>query len=102
MFVPMGLAFARRRTRPDEAYLSFLGVAPSERGRGIAGALLAVVESAARRAGATGILLHTARENIAARRAYASAGYRVVAITRGPWRGPNGIDGYVAMLRSLY
>ena len=29
------------------------------------------------------------------------AGYRVVATTRGPWRGPNGIDGYVAMLRSL-
>ncbi len=101
IFVPMVLAFARRRTRPNEAYLSFLGVAPTERGRGIAGALLAVVESTARRAGATGILLHTARENKSARRAYGRAGYRVVATTRGPWRGPNGIDGYVAMLRSL-
>ena len=101
MFLPMGFAFARRRTRPDEAYLSFLGVAPAARGRGIAGALLGVVESGARRAGAAGILLHTARENVSARRAYARAGYRVVSTTRGPWRGPNGIDGYVAMLRAL-
>lgn len=101
MFVPMGFAFARRRTRSDEAYLSFLGVSPSARGRGIAGALLGVVETRARRVGASGVLLHTARENLSARRAYTRAGYRVVATTRGPWRGPNGIDGYVAMLRSL-
>ena len=67
----------------------------------IAGAMLGVVESGARRAGASGILLHTARENVSARRAYVRAGYRVVSTTRGPWRGPNGIDGYVAMLRAL-
>ena len=101
MFIPMGLAFARRRTRPNEAYLSFLGVAPEARGRRIAGALLSAVESCARRVGASGILLHTARDNAAARRAYGRAGYRVVATTRSPWRGPNGIDGYVAMLRSF-
>jgi ribosomal protein S18 acetylase RimI-like enzyme len=101
MFVPMMIAFARRRPRSNEAYLSVLGVTPAARGRGIAGALLGVVESRARRAGASGILLHTARENVSARRAYDRAGYRVVAITRSLWRGPDGIDGYVAMLRSL-
>ncbi len=100
-FIPMGLAFARRRTRPDEAYLSFLAVAPRAQGRGVGSGLLAAIESQARRAQAAGILLHTARNNVMARRVYGRAGYDVVATTRSPWTGPNGIDGYVAMLRPL-
>ncbi len=49
-------------------------VAPAFRGRGVAGALLAAAEGAAKSHGACGLNLLTDHDNAAARRAYARAG----------------------------
>lgn len=100
-FGPMGLAFARRRTRPDEGYVSMLAVRPDWQGKGVARSLLLGVEGAMVRAGASGVLLHTAARNQAAQRAYRRAGYRVVRTLRSPWTDPAGINAYVAMRKDL-
>lgn len=100
-FGPMGLAFARRRTRPDEGYVSMLAVRPDWQGKGVARSLLLAVEGAMVRAGARGVLLHTAARNEAAQRAYRRTGYRVVRTLRSPWTDPAGINAYVAMRKDL-
>ena len=100
-FGPMGLAFARRRTRPDEGYVSMLAVRPDWQGKGVARSLLLAVEGAMVRAGASGVLLHTAARNEAALKAYRRSGYRVVRMLRSPWTDPAGIDAYVAMRKDV-
>jgi ribosomal-protein-alanine N-acetyltransferase len=101
LFIPMGLAYARRHAQPDEAYISLVGVDPAVQGRGIGQALLAAVEAEARAAGASAILLHTASTNTRARAAYARAGYELVCTVRAPWQGPVRIPAYLALRKPL-
>lgn len=56
--------------------LGDLFVLDTERGRGVARALLAAAEDSAASAGAVSIVLETARSNDRARRLYESVGYR--------------------------
>ncbi len=101
LFIPIGLTYSRRVTRPDEYYISLVGVDPALQARGIGHALLRAVESEARRCGAAAILLHTASTNHRARAAYSRAGYQLVSTVRAPWRGPAGISAYVALRKPL-
>jgi ribosomal protein S18 acetylase RimI-like enzyme len=101
LFVPMGLAYTRRHAASDEAYVSLIAVDPEMQGQGFGQALLAAVEEQARTAGARGILLHTASTNVAARAAYARAGYELVCTVRAPWAGPARIPAYVALRKAL-
>lgn len=101
MFIPMGLAYARRHAQRDELYISLVAVEPALRGQGIGQALLAAAEDEAGACGATAILLHTASTNTMARRAYERAGYVQVCAVRAPWRGPAGIPAYVALRKPL-
>lgn len=64
--------------RPDEYYLSNLGVLPEFQGRGIGGALLDFVESQARAAGLSKCSLLVAQNN-PAQRLYRRHGYEVTA-----------------------
>ena len=101
LFIPMGLAYARRHARRDELYVSLIAVDPPLHGRGIGQALLAATEEEGRACHATAILLHTASTNTAARRAYERAGYQLVCTVRSPWRGPAGIPAFVALRKPL-
>lgn len=101
LFIPMGLAYARRHTRKDEFYISLVGVDPDIQGRGVGRALLEAAEAQARAGGAAAILLHTAASNMRARHTYARAGYELICTVRAPWRGPAGIPAYVALRKSL-
>ena len=101
LFIPMGLAYARRHTRSDELYVSLVGVDPQAQGRGVGQVLLAAVEQVAREGGAQAILLHTASNNVRALRAYRRAGFDLICTVRAPWRGPAGIPAYVAMRKAL-
>jgi ribosomal protein S18 acetylase RimI-like enzyme len=101
LFIPMGLAYARRGTRKDEQYVSLVGVDPEFQGRGVGQALLAAVDAEARAAGAAAILLHTASSNSRARASYARAGYELVCTVRAPWRSPARIPAYVALRKPL-
>ena len=101
LFGPMGMAYARRAQARDELYVSLIAVDPAHQGRGIGQALLGAAEAEARAAGAGGVLLHTAANNVRARAAYARAGYEVVCTVRAPWAGPAGIPAYVALRKAL-
>ncbi|HEX2038003.1 MAG TPA: GNAT family N-acetyltransferase, partial [Chloroflexota bacterium] len=101
LFIPMGLAYARRGQGKDELYISLIGVDPAYQGRGIGQALLGAAETEARTAGARAILLHTAATNTRARAAYSRAGYELVCAVRAPWPGPAGIPAYLAMRKPL-
>ena len=78
-----------------------LAVRPDWQGKGVARSLLLAVEGAMVRAGASGVLLHTAARNEAALKAYRRSGYRVVRMLRSPWTDPAGIDAYVAMRKDV-
>jgi ribosomal protein S18 acetylase RimI-like enzyme len=69
---------------PDSWYVDALAVAPGERRRGIARALLADVEEIAREAGAIGVALDTGLENAPARRLYERHGFEERDIRRAP------------------
>ncbi|HEU5314681.1 MAG TPA: GNAT family N-acetyltransferase [Chloroflexota bacterium] len=101
LFIPMGLAYAKRHARKNELYVSLVAVDPALQGKGIGQALLAAAEEEARGAGASAILLHTAASNARARAAYARAGYQLVSTVRAPWAGPAGIRAYVALRKPL-
>ena len=101
LFAPMGMAYARRAQARDELYVSLIGVDPAYQGRGIGQALLGAAEAEARAAGAAGVLLHTAANNVRARAAYARAGYELVCTVRAPWAGPARIPAYVALRKAL-
>jgi ribosomal protein S18 acetylase RimI-like enzyme len=101
LFLPMGLAYARRHAAKDEAYVSLIAVDPDFQGQGYGRALLAAVDEQARAARAAAILLHTASTNAAARAAYARAGYELVCTVRAPWAGPAHIPAYVALRKAL-
>jgi ribosomal protein S18 acetylase RimI-like enzyme len=100
-FAPIGMAYARRSQAKDELYISLLAVDPAYQGRGIGQALLGAAEAEARAAGAAGILLHTAANNVRARKAYTRAGYEVVCTVRASWAGPARIPAYVALRKPL-
>ena len=68
----------------DSWYVDALAVAPDERRRGIAGALLADAEAIAREAGAIGVALDTGLENAPARRLYERHGFEERDIRRAP------------------
>jgi ribosomal protein S18 acetylase RimI-like enzyme len=68
----------------DSWYVDALAVAPGERRRGIARALLADVEEIAREAGAIGVALDTGLENAPARRLYERHGFEERDIRRAP------------------
>jgi ribosomal protein S18 acetylase RimI-like enzyme len=102
LFIPMGLAYMRRRARKDELYVSLVGVDPALQGRGVGQALLAAAEDEARRCGVSGVLLHTASSNARAQASYRRAGYELVCAVRAPWRGPAGIRAYLALRKSLW
>ena len=101
LFIPMGLAYAKRQARKDEVYVSLIAVEPELQGRGVGQALLAAVDDQARAAGAAAILLHTASTNARARAAYARAGYELVCTARAPWLGPARIPAYLAYRKPL-
>ena len=101
LFIPMGLAYAKRHARSDEHYISLIGVDPASQGRGVGQALLTAVEEEARGLGATGVVLHTASSNSRARTAYQRAGYDLICTVRSPWRGPANIPAYVALRKTL-
>jgi ribosomal-protein-alanine N-acetyltransferase len=101
LFIPMGLAYARRSAGRDELYVSLVGVDPAHQGRGIGQALLRAADDEARACGAAGILLHTASTNTRALRAYARAGYEIVATVRAPWLGPARVPAYVALRKPI-
>lgn len=61
-------------------YLVTLDVAPATRGKGVATRLMAAMESAAGNAGATTMLLHVFRENVAAISLYTRLGYRYTGV----------------------
>ena len=100
-FGPIGMAYARRSQASDELYISLLAVDPAHQGRGIGQALLGAAEAEAREAGAAGILLHAAANNVRARTAYDRAGYEVVCTVRAAWAGPARIPAYVALRKPL-
>jgi ribosomal protein S18 acetylase RimI-like enzyme len=101
LFIPMGLAYVKRRARADELYVSLIGVDPSRQAKGIGQMLLSAVEAEARACGAAGILLHTASTNRRARQTYNRAGYELVCTVKAPWRGPADIPAYVAYRKPL-
>ena len=71
-----GYALLFRRRGSTVARLYSLAVAPSARGRGIGGVLLADAEAAARAAGASTLRLEVRVDNVAAIALYRSRGYR--------------------------
>ena len=101
LFIPMGLAYSKRHTRPDELYISLIAVDPDVQGRGVGQTLLRAVEQEARQHGANAILLHTASTNTRARASYTRAGYELICTVRSPWPGPARIPAYVAMRKVL-
>jgi ribosomal protein S18 acetylase RimI-like enzyme len=101
LFIPMGLAYAKRHARKDELYISLIAVDPALQGRGIGQALLQAAEEEARAANAAAILLHTAATNARARASYHRAGYQLVSTVRAPWPGPARIPAYVALRKPL-
>ncbi|MFN3179279.1 MAG: GNAT family N-acetyltransferase [Thermus sp.] len=65
-----------------------IAVAPKAQGRGIGKALLAEFLECLRRKGVKGVQLSTTRANAAARRLYASLGFRLYAKRATPFWGP--------------
>lgn len=101
LFIPMGLAYMRRNVKPDELYVSLIGVDPAHQGKRIGRALLAAVEQKARGVGASAVLLHTASSNRQARGAYERTGYELICTVRAPWRGPANIPAYIAYRKAI-
>jgi ribosomal protein S18 acetylase RimI-like enzyme len=72
------VGFAVLKLGPAQAAeLTAIAVVERERGRGVGRSLLEVVESAARRAGASSLTLHTAEANLAAFELFNKQGYRL-------------------------
>ena len=101
LFIPMGLAYAKRHALKDEHYISLIAVDPARQGQGIGQALLQAVDEEARTHNAAAILLHTASSNTRARAAYRRAGYELISTVRSPWPGPANIPAYVALRKPL-
>ena len=65
---------------PGLALLWDIRVAPEARGRGVGRALLGAAEVSARDAGASGMMIETQTNNVAACELYARAGYRITKV----------------------
>jgi ribosomal protein S18 acetylase RimI-like enzyme len=89
---------------PGTLYVDALAVAPEFRRRGVASALLAGAEDAAKASGFDGVALDTGLHNDAARSLYERAGYRQREVRRAPTAnvaaaiGGPGFVGYVKPL----
>ena len=75
---PIAYLLLRLPGAPRIARIESLGVVSAARGRGLADALVAQAERAARRAGASRLRLEVRRSNRAARALYAKRGYRLL------------------------
>lgn len=77
---PAGYLFVREQPHDDEAYVDFLGVAPTERGRGLGRTLLdAALHWALARRGLPRVNLTVRQDRAPALGLYQSAGFREVA-----------------------
>ena len=79
----VGLATWSPPTGDDRAELAALAVAPDRQGRGVGGALVEAVATAARAAGATTLWLVTTNDNLDALRLYQRHGFRLVGLRPG-------------------
>ena len=89
---------------PRTLYVDALAVAPAFRRRGVARALLAGAEDAARAGGFDGVALDTGLHNDAARSLYEGAGYRQREVRRAPSAkvaAAIGGPGFVGYVKSL-
>jgi len=81
----LGAAASVSPTPPEGSwYVDALAVAPAARRRGVAAALLADAERAAREHGATGVALDTGLENEPAQRLYERCGFERGDVRRAP------------------
>jgi ribosomal protein S18 acetylase RimI-like enzyme len=89
---------------PRTLYVDALAVAPEFRRRGVASALLAGAEDAAKAGGFDGVALDTGLHNDAARSLYEGAGYRQREVRRAPSAkvaAAIGGPGFVGYVKSL-
>lgn len=76
-------------SRPDDGlvWLSWFGVDPAWRGRGVADALLARLEEATRARGVHKVWCDSRTDNLPSRRALARAGFREICTVENHWYG---------------
>jgi RimJ/RimL family protein N-acetyltransferase len=76
-------------SRPDDGlvWLSWFGVEPAWRGRGVADALLARLEEAVRARGVHKVWCDSRTDNLPSRRALARAGFREICTVESHWYG---------------
>ncbi len=86
--MPLGFAFAR--VVMDEAELLGIGVLPAARQRGLGARLLADALATAGHRGAVRMVLEVRRDNAAAQRLYAAAGFEAVGHRPGYGVTPDG------------
>lgn len=92
------VGFAIMQFLDSTAHLNLLGVAPSRQRNGIGRQLMKWLEESAMTAGTFLIRLEVREANFAARRFYASMGYREVGLVEGYYQGR---DNAVRMSRDL-
>lgn len=92
-------AFALARLVMDEAEILTLATHPAQRRRGLARAVLAMLESRLAKAGAVVVFLEVDTANAPARALYAGAGYGVAGVRRGYYRRTRGTTGDALLLR---
>ncbi|RAI40501.1 ribosomal protein S18-alanine N-acetyltransferase [Rhodoplanes roseus] len=93
------VGFVMTRQAVDEAEILSVAVAPSRRGRGIAGRLLAVHLGRLAAAGVERIFLEVDKENLPARRLYDSAGFAEVGQRPGYYDRGGGPPAVALVLR---
>lgn len=93
--------FILTRTIAGEAEVLTLAVAPAQRRRGLARALLAQALDAAREAGAQAAFLEVAADNQAAIALYEGAGFARVGLRRGYYSRPTGAADALVLRRDL-
>jgi ribosomal protein S18 acetylase RimI-like enzyme len=83
---------------PDASELLGIAVATEKQGKGIGRRLLGAIDSVASDLGTKWLLLHTAVDNLPARRLYEKAGYKILELKRGFY--PEGQDAF-AMFKQV-
>jgi len=71
-----------RYNLPDASELLGIAVAPEKQGKGVGRMLLSAIESVTPDLGIKWLLLHTAVDNLPARRLYEKAGYKILEVKR--------------------
>jgi ribosomal protein S18 acetylase RimI-like enzyme len=100
--IPLGFAMlsepCARFNLPDASELLGIAVAPEKQGKGIGRMLLNAIDSVSSDLGIKWLLLHTAVDNLPARRLYEKTGYRILEVKRCFY--PEGQDA-VAMFKQV-